>query len=184
MKRIGSVIGLKSERIEEYEQLHPAVWLDVLEEIRNYSIFLKKLPDGLDIVRSCPGTTFVLDHCGVPDIAGNGCARGEGFEAWSRGIRALAGQPNVYCKLSGLLLYAGEEERSAEGVLPYAREVFDAFGPGRVVWGGDWPVCTLAVPLADWVAATRTILERCGMDEDEREAILEGNARSVYRLTG
>lgn len=142
----------------------------------------KQLSVGLDLVRSCPGTTFVLDHCGVPDIAGNGGSGGEGFEAWSRGIRTLADQPNVVCKLSGLLLYAGEEERSAEGLLPYAREVFDAFGTDGVVWGGDWPVCTLAVPLADWVDVTRTILERCGLDRDEKKAVFEGNACRVYRL--
>jgi len=136
----------------------------------------RQLPLALALVRKCPEVPFVLDHCGVPDIA----ARAPEF--WREQIALLAACPNVACKVSGLLLYAAEDQRTAEGVRPWFGHVVDSFGWERLLWGGDWPVCTLAVPLARWVAVTHDLLNLSSAGPGQREPFLAGNARRIYRL--
>ena len=97
-----------------------------------------QLPEAMELVRQCPDTSFVLDHCGKPDIAG------DGFEPWASDIRRLADHGNVACKLSGLLSEARPDQRSASGLLPFARHAMDCFGPDRLLYGSDWPVVTTA----------------------------------------
>ena len=98
----------------------------------------RQLPIALELARACPDTRLVLDHCGVPDIAGGG------FDAWRDGMPALAAMPNVVAKLSGVLrlLRAGRRRRSPT-VRPYVEHVIAAFGPERCLWGSDWPVVNL-----------------------------------------
>lgn len=78
-------------------------------------VLQRQLVIACDLVRDCPGTTFILDHCGVPDIASNDAPSGNGFLAWRGGIRTLAAEPNVFCKISGLTAYAREDQRNNEG---------------------------------------------------------------------
>ena len=134
----------------------------------------------LDLVRACPETTFILDHCGVPDIAGNQAPAGEGFLAWQRGIRALAAEPNLHCKISGITAYAEENQRTPDGLRPYVETVIEAFSPRRCLWGGDWPVVNLGSGLARWCEIARgLIISAAGADA---ETILSGNAVGIYRL--
>ena len=136
----------------------------------------RQLPVAIELVDACSGTQFVLDHCGVPDIG----ADSPGF--WNDQIRELAKRPNVACKVSGLLLYAGESQRTAPGILPWFALVVEAFGWDRILWGGDWPVCTLAVSLAEWVAVTHGLLDLVSATPAQRREFLDGNATAIYRL--
>lgn len=134
----------------------------------------------LDLVRACPGTTFILDHCGVPDIAGNDAPHGEGFLTWQRGIRALATEPNVRCKISGITAYADEGQRTPDGLRPYVESVIEAFGPARCLWGGDWPVVNLGSGLARWCELARELISSAA--GTGAQAIFGENATEIYRL--
>jgi predicted TIM-barrel fold metal-dependent hydrolase len=133
-----------------------------------------------ELVRACPGTTFVLDHCGTPSIAENDAPNGAGFRQWQDGIRALAAEPNLHCKLSGISVYAKAEQRTAAGLLPYCETVLEAFGTERVLWGGDWPVVNLGAGLSEWCRITREMLQ--SLPAGAQSAILTANARRIYRL--
>ncbi|TDC69350.1 amidohydrolase [Actinomadura sp. GC306] len=127
----------------------------------------------LATARSLPEVPFVLDHAGKPDIAGG--VR----EPWASWITALAALPNVTAKLSGLVTEAAPG-RWAEDVPPYARHVLDAFGPHRVMYGSDWPVCTLAAAFGEVTGLVRAAVAR--LPEAERAEVLGGTARRVYGI--
>ena len=94
-------------------------------------------------------------------------------------MRALAGQPNVVAKLSGVFAYVAPGEASLATVAPWVEEVIAAFGPDRCLWGSDWPVCTVkGGTLPDWIAAFREIL--AGYSEPEQHAMAHGTAEAVY----
>ena len=143
-------------------------------------VLQRQLPLALDLVRACPQTTFILDHCGVPEISGNDAPAGAGFLAWKKSLRALAAEPNVNGKISGITAYAPETLRNAPGLRPYTDTMFEAFGPARLVWGGDWPVVNLGDGLLAWSNITRELLSE--MTPDERTLILSTNAKKIYRI--
>jgi L-fuconolactonase len=124
----------------------------------------------LDAVRRLPSVSFVVDHAGKPDIAGGV------WEPWATWITDLAALPNVTVKLSGLVTEAGPGWKPAD-VLPYARHVLAAFGPDRVMYGSDWPVCTLAASPAQ----VRALAEEAVSPED-RNAVFGATARRIYKL--
>lgn len=129
-------------------------------------------PAALRTVREHPGLQFVLDHLGKPPIA-----TGE-LEPWAAGIRSLAAEPNVACKLSGLQTIASADWTYAE-LAPYVDVALEAFGPGRLVFGSDWPVCT---PAASYSRVCDVAQSACsGLSAPERSAMLAGNARAIYR---
>jgi len=138
------------------------------------NLLARQLPLGVDLVRACPDQSYVLDHCGVPDIAGRG------FDDWARGLTAIAALPQVVCKLSGIAAYCRPGTASVAVLRPYVAHVLAAFGPDRMIWGSDWPVVTLGMPLPDWIAATRSLIAE--LSEAEQFAIAQGTARRVYRL--
>lgn len=131
----------------------------------------RQLPLAAALVDACPGTTFILDHCGVPDIAGGD------FGDWAAKITELARRPNLHAKVSGITAY-GPAGWTAETLRPYVRHVIERFGPSRVVWGSDSPVCTLQSSLAEWVAVTHLLL--ADLSAGDRDAILQGNARRLW----
>ena len=143
-------------------------------------VLQRQLPLALDLVRACPQTTFILDHCGVPEISANDAPAGAGFLAWQKSIRALAAEPNVNGKISGITAYAPEPLRNAEGLRPYIDTMLEAFGPSRLVWGGDWPVVNLGNGLLAWSNITRELLSE--LTPDERTLILSTNAKKIYRI--
>ncbi|MEU6657474.1 amidohydrolase family protein [Streptomyces sp. NPDC046821] len=121
-----------------------------------------------------PGLTFVLDHCGKPPVASGD------VDPWARSLRALAALPNTVCKLSGLVTEADWASWTPGALRPYSDTVLDAFGPGRVMFGSDWPVCTLA---ATYEQVMETAGELTGsLAADEREAVFGGTATRVYGL--
>ncbi len=131
----------------------------------------RQLPLAAALVDACPDTTFVLDHCGVPDIAGGD------FAGWAAQITELARRPNLQAKVSGITAY-GPPGWTAATLRPYVRHVVESFGPARVVWGSDSPVCTLQSSLPEWVAVTHLLL--ADLTAAERAAILQGNARRLW----
>lgn len=124
----------------------------------------------LDLTRRLPEVSFVLDHAGKPDIAGGV------WEPWATWITSLAALPNVTVKLSGLVTEAATGWEPPD-ILPYARHVLDSFGADRVMYGSDWPVCTLAASHEQVLA-----LAREAVPAGDREAVFGGTARRVYGL--
>lgn len=137
-------------------------------------VLARQLPIALDLAKSCPNQPLVLDHCGVPDIAGNA------FEEWAKGMTALAALPHVNVKLSGISAYCAPGTANQSTLQPWVDHVLQAFGPTRVLWGGDWPVVNLGVGLPDWIALTRDLLK--GLSPSEQDEIGHGTARRIYRL--
>lgn len=131
----------------------------------------RQLPLAAGLVDACPDVTFVLDHCGVPDIAGGG------FPDWAARIADLARRETLHAKLSGITAY-GPADWTAATLRPYVQHVIQSFGPARVVWGSDSPVCTLQSSLPEWVAVTQLLL--ADLSADDRHAILQGNARRLW----
>ena len=132
-----------------------------------------QLPAAIETVHALPELTFVLDHLSKPPIA-----TGE-LEPWATLIRRLAAAPNVYCKLSGLVTEAGKDWTVSD-LRPYADVALDAFGPSRIMYGSDWPVCLLA-------ATYDQVLETAGeltthLTPAEREDVFGGTALRAYGL--
>jgi predicted TIM-barrel fold metal-dependent hydrolase len=135
----------------------------------------RQLPIARDLARACEDTHFVLDHCGVPDIAGGG------LDPWRGYVRDLAAMPNVVAKLSGVFAYVAPGEARLNTVRPYVDHVIDCFGPDRCLWGSDWPVVNVkGGDLPTWIAAYREILS--GFSDADQRAVAHGTAERVYRL--
>ena len=127
-----------------------------------------------DLAAACPDTQLILDHCGVPDIAG------ADFASWAPAMTRMAAMPNVVCKLSGILAYCAPGTAGMAAIRPYVDHVLEAFGPDRILWGSDWPVVDLGGGLPGWIGITREIL--AGLSDGEAALIASGTARRVYRL--
>jgi predicted TIM-barrel fold metal-dependent hydrolase len=130
------------------------------------------IPIGVPLLKACPDQPFILDHCGVPDVAGGD------WEVWKAGIDAIAAFPNVVVKLSGITTYCAPGTASVSLIRPYFEHLLEAFGPDRMLWGGDWPVVNLGAGLPEWIRMTGELL--AGLSEAERAAIGTGTARRVY----
>lgn len=134
----------------------------------------RQLPIAADLARACDDQILVLDHCGVPDIAGGG------FADWAAGIDALAALPHLRVKLSGITAYCAPGTVHLATLRPYVDHILHRFGPDRMLWGGDWPVVNLGSGLPGWIDLTRALL--AGLSPAEQAAIASGTAREVYRL--
>ena len=123
---------------------------------------------------AAPQVQFVLDHCGVPAI------KDRAEHPWREKISEIARRPNVAVKISGVVAYADGATWTVDDLRPYVEHAIQSFGWDRVVWGSDWPVCTLTASLSTWVAATHAITLGCSADE--RKLLLGANARRIWRL--
>ena len=149
----------------------------------------KELADGMKLAEQCPDTRFIVDHCGNADVkaffkAGDsrlGDAKSDhDAAAWKRDLDALATKKNVICKISGIIARV-PKEWSAEDLAPIVNHCLGSFGPERVIFGSDWPVCLLGAPLKEWVAALRQIIG--SRPQEEQQKLLSGNATAYYGLT-
>ena len=131
------------------------------------------LPAAIQTVRNLPQLTFVVDHISKPVI-------GEPLEPWAGHLRELAALPNVTCKLSGMVTEAPWTTWKPADLQPYADTVLDAFGPDRVMFGSDWPVCLLAASYADVVETAETLT--AALTPTEREAVFTTTATNTYKL--
>ena len=128
-----------------------------------------------DLARACPEMTFVLDHCGTPDIAGGG------WDVWAEGLREVAACPNVNVKLSGISAYAAPGTASLDTLRPWIEYVVATFTPARIVWGSDWPVVNLGAGLPAWLDVTEAVLGE--LSADEQDQIGWRNAERIYGVT-
>ncbi|WP_037898702.1 amidohydrolase family protein [Streptomyces sp. NRRL S-350] len=134
-----------------------------------------QLPAAIEAVRGLPGLQFVLDHLAKPPVAS-----GE-LEPWAGRLRELAREPNVSCKLSGLVTEAPRDGWTVAGLRPYTETALDAFGPDRVMFGSDWPVCLLAATYEQVVDAAEELTS--GLAAHERARVFGGTAARVYGLS-
>ena len=134
----------------------------------------RQLPNAMALADLAPDVTFILDHCGVPDI------KGDARQPWQDHIAELARRPNVVAKISGVVAYADPETWIADTLRPWVEHTISSFGWDRVVWGSDWPVCTLGGGLMAWVAATHALID--GASAEEKQKLLSGNARRIWSL--
>jgi L-fuconolactonase len=125
-------------------------------------------------VQATPGLHAILDHISKPDMTRSMDAK------WCSEIEALAAVPGVYCKISGLVTEAGTDW-SIDRIRPFVEFVAQAFGPDRLVFGSDWPVCTLAASYAQVLELARSILGNL-YGPEQMQAIMETNGQRFYRL--
>jgi predicted TIM-barrel fold metal-dependent hydrolase len=138
-------------------------------------VLARQLPIAINLVSQCPGVTFILDHCGVPQV------KERVLHPWCEHIQEIATFPNVYCKVSGLVAYTDPVNWRSEDLRPFADRVLESFGWDRVMFGSDWPVCTLAASYRQWVEALLSLTQAAG--ETNQEKLFRDNAIRAYRLS-
>jgi L-fuconolactonase len=129
----------------------------------------RHLPAATRLARELPELPLVLDHGAKPPIAAGG------WEPWSSDLAALAACEHVHCKLSGLVTEAGGQD-----IIRYAERLLEVFGPGRLMFGSDWPVCTLAASYAEVLALAQSAI--AALSAAEQYEVLAGTARRFYGL--
>ncbi|NJB84796.1 L-fuconolactonase [Lewinella marina] len=133
-------------------------------------VYHYQLPEAIDLVDAFPEQRFVLDHLAKPVIDG------PPDPAWVRNLRTLAGFPGVSCKLSGMVTEVPGYQWTAEALQPYLTVAVEAFGPDRLLYGSDWPVCLLA---ADYAAQFAVYRNFPGLDST---GCFGSNAERIYGL--
>ena len=144
---------------------------------KSYDLCLRseELPDAAKLIDACPDTRFVLDHCGNANV------QAADQSDWRRDMEAVARRKNVIGKVSGIVASAKPDHWTADDLAPIVNHTLEVFGPDRVVFGGDWPVCTLAASYRQWVEALREIVADRGLSE--RQRLFHDNAVAFYGLS-
>lgn len=137
-------------------------------------IYVKHLHHVPTLARRLPQLKMVIDHLAKPDIAHNG------FEAWRDRFAACGAFPNVYCKLSGMVTEADWARWEPTDLKPFIDEALNIFGPQRLMYGSDWPVCELAATYELVHDSLESNL--ADLSQAEKTAIFSGTARSFYAL--
>ena len=144
-------------------------------------IYPKQLPAAVELVRLMPDQPFVVDHIAKPLV------KVREIDSWSRHMRALAAGPNVFCKVSGMIAEADWKRWRPEDFTPYLDVVLDAFGPERLMFGSDWPVCLIAGTYRQVKQLVEGyIAQRSGAEQDKRslaQAIFGGTAARFYGIS-
>jgi predicted TIM-barrel fold metal-dependent hydrolase len=137
-------------------------------------VLARQLPIAFNLASKCPDVSFVLDHCGVPDV------KHQVLDPWRTHIRELANLGNVSCKISGVVGHANPENWQNEDLRPFVEHVIESFGWDRVMFGSDWPVCNLTASYHRWVAALLSLPQSAG--EANQRKLFHANAIRIYRL--
>lgn len=145
-----------------------------------------EIPDGAKLCDLCPDTRFILDHCGNGDVKAfhksklTGDAKPEHEpETWKKDIADIAKRKNVICKISGIIARL-PKSWPAETLAPIINHCLDCFGPDRVIFGSDWPVCLNGASYKDWVAGLKKIIAPRPLEEQKK--LLHDNAVRFYGL--
>lgn len=163
------------ERFIVGEEFMKGIGLLAKYELRyDILIFPNQLPATLEFVKKFPDQPFVLDHIAKPPI------KDGTVEPWETQIRHLAKFQNVMCKVSGMVTEADWENWEVDVFDPYLDVVLDAFGPKRLMYGSDWPVCSLAGSYKQVHSLALRLADR--LSESEQELFWGGNARDFYGL--
>ena len=136
--------------------------------------FSRHLPFVLQVLENVPGLRAVMDHISKPEIKdGN-------MQPWQDLLKEVAAHPNAYCKMSGMITEADHEHWTVDDLRPYVDHVLECFGPDRLMYGSDWPVCLLAGSYERVIGAAETLTS--DMDEDSKAKVFGGNAVKFYNL--
>ena len=145
-----------------------------------------ELADGAKLAGQCSDTLCIVDHCGnadpkswLPESRRDGQDVWHDIDTWKRGMEALAKQKNTLCKISGIIARAPKDWKAAD-LAPPINFCLDTFGPDRVIYGGDWPVCKVTAPYADWVKSLTEVI--ANRPRDEQKKLLHDNAVKFYGL--
>lgn len=133
-----------------------------------------QLPNTIRFVEKHPDQQFVLDHIAKPKIRSNE------LEDWRSNLMKLAQHENVACKISGMVTEANYKTWTEAQLQPYFDVVLEAFGPERLLFGTDWPVCLVATTYQDWLSLVKKVISRYSVAEQEQ--ILYKNAKTIYQL--
>ena len=136
-----------------------------------------ELLDGAKLAEKCPETQFVLDHCGNLSVQNEDA---DLRSKWEKGIKELAALPNVMCKISGIIVTADRENWTAADLAPNTNFCMDTFGEDRVMFAGDWPVCTLTAPFGGWLGALKEVVK--GRSKRFQHKLFHDNAVRFYGL--
>lgn len=136
-------------------------------------IYSKHLPQTLRFVDQHPGIRMVLDHVAKPSIR-----KGEFDHAWAENVRELARRDHVTCKISGMATEVLDDAWDESTLRPYFDTILEAFGPRRLMFGSDWPVCLMRTSHARWVDVVRQWI--ASLSNDEQNAIMGGTAEKFY----
>lgn len=147
-------------------------WLGKQNLTFDICVNARKLHIATALVDACPNTRFILDHCGVPDVAARA------LDPWRDDLRELSKRPNVACKISGIIAYADAADVSTTALRPFVEHAVECFGWDRVMFGGDWPVCNLTAELGTWVSILDEILQH--ESPANREKFDHLNATAIY----
>jgi predicted TIM-barrel fold metal-dependent hydrolase len=152
----------------------------------------QKLPEAIRLVDRCPDTRFIMDHCGNADpkafwtesrrsdhpAAG---APGHDADSWRRGMGKLAERTNVVCKISGIVARVPKDSWGPDDLAPIVDHCLEVFGPDRVMFASDWPVCTRGATLRQWVTALKQIIASRPVRQQQK--LLADNAARFYGLS-
>jgi L-fucono-1,5-lactonase len=135
-------------------------------------IYARQMREAIRFAAAFPRQRFVLDHLGKPDV------RGGGLDQWRRLLLEFAGLPHVWCKLSGLVTESDWKAWTPADLRPYLETALEAFGPSRLMFGSDWPVCTVAASYPRVLGLAREAVS--AYSADEQAQILGQTAQDVY----
>lgn len=133
-----------------------------------------QLPLAIRLVKECPNVSFILDHCGNPDI------KNRNYDDWRKRIAEIADLPNVVIKVSGIVVNTDVENWTVEDLRPAVEHVIASFGWDRVMFGSDWPVCTLAASYRQWFDALNFLVKDAS--EENKQKLFRENAERIYRV--
>lgn len=134
------------------------------------------LGDCVTVATECPDTRFILDHCGNAPVLD-----AKKMEDWKKAIAAVAAKKNVVCKVSGIPAHAKKGEWTVETFAPAVNHTIEVFGWDRVMFGGDWPVCTLSMTYKQWVETLKEIVK--DKTEAQQKKLFHDNAVKFYGLS-
>lgn len=138
-------------------------------------ILAKQLPQANELLQHLPQLPIVLDHIGKPSIE-----TGEDFDQWQRGINTLASYQNAYCKVSGMVTETDVNNWQEKDFNQYLDVIFNAFGPERIMYGSDWPVCLLGGKYEAIKAIIENYVEK--NYPQYKQAVFGGNAKTFYQI--
>jgi predicted TIM-barrel fold metal-dependent hydrolase len=146
------------------------------EHNRSFDLCMRpgELLDAARLIDACPDTRFILDHCG------NGNVQAKDRSQWEKDIAEVARRKSVVCKVSGIVVTAKPEHWTADDLAPIIKHTLEVFGPDRVMFGGDWPVCTKTATFKQWFQALASIVS--GRSAPEQRKLFHDNALRVYGL--
>lgn len=137
-------------------------------------VLARQLPRAIKLIENCPRVSFILDHCGNPPIK-------EGaLQDWREHMQTIADLPNVVCKISGIVTNADHEKWTLDDLRPVVEHMIETFGWNRVMFGSDWPVCTLAASFQQWLDALVYLTRHASNEEHQK--LFHDNALRVYQL--